>query len=540
MSSAATAQTMPNTYQQFRLANGNPCANGSLYSYQAGTTTPQSTYTSESAAVANANPTVLSSTGTASVWLRTDLSYKLQLVDQNSNVIWTVDNISIFDSGSIDRTKLQNNLAGVALYQDPNNALAVKVDQATLQINGSNQIIARTSGLNTSFFSSLIDVTNNPNQRDLSLPGMNQQIPQVEWSSPTLLTQPGTIPGGAASVCKWSPNGEFLAVGCNASPYILIYQRGYNGVLTKLSNPATTPGGTVTSLSWSPCGDFLAVKKQTTPFFIVYQRTGNSFTALAGLSAPSLGTSGINFAFSPNSDFLAYSDTVNHGLQIGHYTQTYINERSGTTFTDISSTCGITGVVHVAATPINAWSPDSSLFATSDLNNGGIDVYIRTDATFTLVGGPAVSAYVNNINDFSFSPDGNFFAVALAVSPYIAIFPMTLESAGFAFGSQLSNPSILPAGAANCITWSPNSEYLLVGHANSPYMTIYSVSGQKFTKIADPVSLPVGPVTGASWNWTKQFLAVTSGTTPYIQVYQTASALSTKSLLYSRVTPYVS
>jgi len=82
---------------QFFTAAGVPLVGGKLYSYQAGTTTPLATYTSQSGATANANPVILDSRGEANVWLGT-ASYKLALYTATDVLVWTVDNISSSDA----------------------------------------------------------------------------------------------------------------------------------------------------------------------------------------------------------------------------------------------------------------------------------------------------------------------------------------------------------------------------------------------------------------------------------------------------------
>lgn len=86
------AELSPVPKLQFFDANGNPLVGGKLYSYQAGTTTPLATYTSESGLTANTNPVILDSRGEASVWLGSQ-PYKLKLTDANDVLIWTVDDI---------------------------------------------------------------------------------------------------------------------------------------------------------------------------------------------------------------------------------------------------------------------------------------------------------------------------------------------------------------------------------------------------------------------------------------------------------------
>lgn len=73
-------------------ANGKPLAGGLLYTYQAGTTTPQATYVDQAGVTQNTNPVVLDSTGSADVWFGFGLSYKLVLTDSVGNTIYTKDN----------------------------------------------------------------------------------------------------------------------------------------------------------------------------------------------------------------------------------------------------------------------------------------------------------------------------------------------------------------------------------------------------------------------------------------------------------------
>jgi len=79
--------------RQFFDDNGDPLSGGKIYSYQAGTTTPQATYTDSSLVTPNANPVVLDSAGRASIWLDPSLSYKLVVKTSADVTIKTEDNI---------------------------------------------------------------------------------------------------------------------------------------------------------------------------------------------------------------------------------------------------------------------------------------------------------------------------------------------------------------------------------------------------------------------------------------------------------------
>ena len=82
---------------QFFTSSGVPLAGGKLYSYAAGTTTPQATYTSSGGGTAWSNPIVLDSAGRVSgggeVWLTGNLGYKFILKDSTDILIGTYDNI---------------------------------------------------------------------------------------------------------------------------------------------------------------------------------------------------------------------------------------------------------------------------------------------------------------------------------------------------------------------------------------------------------------------------------------------------------------
>lgn len=75
---AQTAVTLsPLPIQQLFNANGVPLAFGCVFSYQVATSTPLSTYTDYTGTTLNANPVILSASGTYSMWLQAGVSYSL-------------------------------------------------------------------------------------------------------------------------------------------------------------------------------------------------------------------------------------------------------------------------------------------------------------------------------------------------------------------------------------------------------------------------------------------------------------------------------
>jgi len=85
---------------QFFDNNGVPLAGGLIYTYAAGTTTPQATYTTSAGTVAHPNPIVLNSAGRVpggEIWLL-PASYKFVLQTSAAVLIATYDNVT---SGSV-------------------------------------------------------------------------------------------------------------------------------------------------------------------------------------------------------------------------------------------------------------------------------------------------------------------------------------------------------------------------------------------------------------------------------------------------------
>ena len=81
---------------QFFTNSGVPLTGGKLYSYAAGTTTPQVTYTSSSGVTAHTNPIILDSAGRVpggEIWLSAP-PYKFVLNTSTDVLIATYDNIS--------------------------------------------------------------------------------------------------------------------------------------------------------------------------------------------------------------------------------------------------------------------------------------------------------------------------------------------------------------------------------------------------------------------------------------------------------------
>lgn len=101
--------------------DGKPLAGGKVYTYEAGTTTPKSTYTTMAGDVPNLNPVILDQNGKAKIFLG-DGAYRMRILDSNDALIDDIDQISRYVTQSEFATFQQT-------VQDGVNQLAQIQDQ---------------------------------------------------------------------------------------------------------------------------------------------------------------------------------------------------------------------------------------------------------------------------------------------------------------------------------------------------------------------------------------------------------------------------
>lgn len=89
---------------QFFDNNGNVLSGGKIYTYAAGTTTPQATYTTVGGGTANSNPIILDSAGRLpeEIWLSEGVSYRFVVTDSTNVQLIESDNIAGINDATID------------------------------------------------------------------------------------------------------------------------------------------------------------------------------------------------------------------------------------------------------------------------------------------------------------------------------------------------------------------------------------------------------------------------------------------------------
>lgn len=153
---------------QFFSNNGVPLAGGKIFTYAAGTTTPQATYTSANGATAHANPIILDAAGRVpggEIWLTDGLQYKFVLKDSNDITLATYDNVVGINSNFINYTseqEIQTATAGQTVftlttmqYQPGTGSLSVFVDGVNQYGPGAQYAYVETDSTTVTFVTGL-------------------------------------------------------------------------------------------------------------------------------------------------------------------------------------------------------------------------------------------------------------------------------------------------------------------------------------------------------------------------------------------------
>ena len=132
---------------QFFDNNGVILSGGKIYTYAAGTTTPQTSYTSASGVTPHANPIILDSAGRVpggEIWLTDGLVYKFVIETAASILIGTYDNITGVNSNFINYTVQEEVItatAGQTVFNLSTINYTPGTNSLTVYIDGVNQYV---------------------------------------------------------------------------------------------------------------------------------------------------------------------------------------------------------------------------------------------------------------------------------------------------------------------------------------------------------------------------------------------------------------
>ncbi len=291
-----------------------------------------------------------------------------------------------------------------------------------------------------------------------------------------------TLSFTSAGYVAWNPTGSHLLLTISGSDTIRVYPYtknvGFGTVQSfDISSVGLGGGGGVSSVvGWHPDGDVIFFKGGATNAdrqLSAVNWTGSAFGSVIGTS-PQIGTNGAITSLAPNSDgsyIAATSSASTASYPVG-----------AISFDKVSGwgTWSLQAPGSSISAKLCKWALDDSGFFAA----GRYATHLRLEFYPVSLGVvSAASAEVaissdgdssSTIADLKLSHNGNYIAVAYSSTPYIKVWPWS-----GAFGTILSNPATLPAGAGISASWHPLDTGIVVGHVTSPYVSAYEFNAER-------------------------------------------------------------
>lgn len=218
----------PQPKMQFTTAAGVPLSGGKVYTYVAGTTTPQATYTDYTGATPNANPVILDSRGEANIWLGSAL-YKFKLTDANDVEIWTVDYISAPTSG------VSPILSGNVTIDSDTPGPALKITQT-----GTGPVMRVQDSSDPDATPFIIDTTGNVGI-GTATPDAGLTVTTVASFGNGVVGAPSIAHQGDLDTGVWFPAVNTLAVSTAGAERFRVNDVGQVNVVSQLNIGTSTP-----------------------------------------------------------------------------------------------------------------------------------------------------------------------------------------------------------------------------------------------------------------------------------------------------------
>jgi len=327
----------------------------------------------------------------------------------------------------------------------------------------------------------------------------------------------------SVSSMRWSPDGDFLAVGFNTSSdvnAVRVYPFDGENLGTEIYLPATV-SGEVECVDWSPDGVYLAVgfANGATNEVIVYCFTGTSLTTIGAWAVSNNGKTAHCVKWSPCGGYLSVSFESGTGDEV----IVYRFDDNGLSAT--SATASSTSAVDAYSV---SWTPDGQFLAVGYASDGADDevqVYkVGANGTsLTVISSGAASTNGVDANVVRWSPDGGYLAVGFAADgtdDEVQVFKFN------GISLRLTGSGVCASGGSSrvkSLDWSPDGAYLAVGYeANvGDEVHVYQFEGHNVIDLGISSSDTNANVQAVAWRFDGAYLAAgfVSGATNEVHVY---------------------
>ena len=326
----------------------------------------------------------------------------------------------------------------------------------------------------------------------------------------TLNLQIPSMVTGDGQRIAFSPDGRYMAT-VGGSPGFNIYKIE-NGVFTKLPNPSVMPAYASRALAFSVDSKYLIVGYWSDNGFIRYSiGAGDVFTNISTPGVSSVQTKSV--AFSPDGRFFALGA---NGSAVASARIQVVKMNPDSTVTLLPALSNLPGNDIIAL----KFSPDSKYLAWGTSSNfvGFHSIVGDTFTYFTTLTASIMDAYAQ-VQDVTFSPDGNYLAFAMngPNDPMHRVYIYRFENNVFTKLGNLTDP---PAGASYGIAFSPDGKYFAVAHATTPFVSVYSFINEVATRLPYTQAPPPNTGTKVAFSSDGVFLGVSHNTAPTFSVFK--------------------
>jgi hypothetical protein len=312
---------------QFLDNSGNVLTGGKIFTYAAGTTTNQATYTSSNGGIPHSNPIILDASGRVpggEIWLTDGSAYKFILRDSNDVLIATYDNVVGINSNFVaftNQQEIQTATAGQTVfnlttitYPPGTNSLTVFVDGVNQYGPGAQYAYVETDNDTVTFVNGLhVGALVKFTTSQLNSSGLQANAFQVSYTPP-FTNSVGTNVGD--KLAQTVSVMDFGAVGDGVTDDTAAIQVAIN-TGKKLYFPAGVYLCNVeinAFFTWEGDGMKVSVLKPFTTTLPcvtnLYEEPDWRFTSITDIGFESVGQSGIGFCFGNPTAYSVGMETI--------------------------------------------------------------------------------------------------------------------------------------------------------------------------------------------------------------------------------------
>ncbi|KMY49574.1 WD40 repeat domain-containing protein [Peribacillus loiseleuriae] len=279
--------------------------------------------------------------------------------------------------------------------------------------------------------------------------------------------------------------------------------------MTDLTLPVNS--GSSRGASFSPDDNYLAVGINVAPYLKLFKKSGDSYIPLPDPSvAPT--TSVHNPEFSPDGQLLAVPQPGDGYIPI-------VYQRVGDVFIKLDTAAfnSISYYIRFAS-----WSPDGVYlcFNTSAYQGSGVHMFKRNkaDNTFVKLANLPTLPTSQYIYNHTWSPDGEHFVIGHQNSPNLTIYKNNRDDTF----TKLANLPTLPGSSVYDASYSNDGTYLVVAHGATGSVSnrVYKRSGDSYTYLGILPLSPTGSSVGVDFSSDDVYLGLSSTQSPYIRLYK--------------------